>query len=131
MSKTQVDTKEITDKETSILDFNKVIRNNLKRFRKERGMNQAEFARVLDMDAKYLSHLERGDYCWSCKRLIEAMEKLEVTPNQVFPSYLSVNTSDAKLDKVLTCYFALDQDSQNKLVTLFEMQVQMMEREKN
>lgn len=112
--------------EQNILNDKREICENIKRLRKERGLNQAEFAQKLDMDAKYLSHLEKGDYSWSREKMIKVMEVLGVSPNQVFPSRLSANAADAKLNRVLIELRYLSQDDQAALIELFGYQVQMM-----
>ena len=69
---TNVEIKGDTSKIDEILEYEEIlleISKCIKEYRKERGLSQKEFARLLDMDQAMISKLESGDYNPTFKQL--------------------------------------------------------------
>lgn len=61
-------------------DLQKTVGENLKAYRKERGLSQEAFAQVLDVHRTYMGGLERGERNLTLKALERIAEKIDVDP---------------------------------------------------
>lgn len=56
----------------------KIIGNNIRRFRIEKGYSQEKLSELLDVNSKFIGHVERCERCISLKKLIQLSQILEV-----------------------------------------------------
>ena len=61
-------------------DLQKIVGENLKSYRKKRGLSQEAFAQVLDVHRTYMGGLERGERNLTLKALERIAKKLEADP---------------------------------------------------
>jgi transcriptional regulator with XRE-family HTH domain len=61
-------------------DLQKTVGENLKAYRKERGLSQEAFAQVLDVHRTYMGGLERGERNLTLKALERIADRLGVDP---------------------------------------------------
>lgn len=56
----------------------KYIGQNIRKFRLEKGLSQEKLSEMLDVNSKFIGHVERCERCISLKKLIQLSEILEV-----------------------------------------------------
>lgn len=58
----------------------KCIGNNIKKYRLKKGYSQEKLSELLDVNSKFIGHVERFERCISLKKLIQLSKLLEVEP---------------------------------------------------
>lgn len=61
-----------------------IIGENIQHLRKKKGMTQEELAELVSLSPNYLSAIERGVYQLKYDKLVEIINCLECTPNDIF-----------------------------------------------
>ncbi|MGV1047743.1 MAG: helix-turn-helix domain-containing protein [Solirubrobacterales bacterium] len=61
-------------------DLQKIVGENLRAYRRERGLSQEAFAEVLGFHRTYMGGLERGERNLTLKALERIAEKIDVDP---------------------------------------------------
>ena len=64
-------------------DLQKTVGENLRAYRKERGLSQEAFAQVLGVHRTYMGGLERGERNVTLKSVERIAEKLKVDPTSL------------------------------------------------
>ncbi len=64
-------------------DLQKTVGENLRAYRKERGLSQEAFAQVLGVHRTYMGGLERGERNLTLKSVERIAEKLKVDPTSL------------------------------------------------
>lgn len=72
----------------------KIISDNFRLIRIERGLTQEEFADILDISPSYVYRIEAGQRSLSLKTLLILIWKFEIPPEKIIPSPQS--TTDKK-----------------------------------
>ncbi len=68
----------------SINTISKIVGNNLKRARKEKGLTQKELAKELNKYQSDYSEYENGKIQLDYEKIIFLCKKLDITPNELF-----------------------------------------------
>lgn len=71
----------------------KVIGNNIKKYRKNKGYTQAQLAEIIDISTIHMSHMETGSVAMSLECLIKICEALEITPDDLLLGEYVLNSS--------------------------------------
>lgn len=64
-------------------EFNKMIGNQIRTYRKARGLTQEELASRMEASFTFVSRLERGESGCSAYNLKKACKALEISPNDM------------------------------------------------
>ena len=62
----------------------KIIGENIQKFRKKKGLTQEQLAEMVSLSPNYISAVERGVYQLKYEKLVEIINCLECTPNDIF-----------------------------------------------
>ena len=62
----------------------RTIGKNVKRYRQERGISQEKLSEILDVNSKFIGHVERFERYVSLKKLIEIAEFFDVPVKNFF-----------------------------------------------
>lgn len=73
-----------------------LIGMNIKLARIKRGINQAELANHLGIEASYLSRIEKGRVPVSCERIYQIIKYMECDLPEIFPLPSLVDSSPVK-----------------------------------
>lgn len=66
------------------MKWEKLIGDNIRRYRKLRNMTQERLAMNSDLDLRYLGGIERGEYNPTVSVLVKLAEALEIHPRDLF-----------------------------------------------
>ena len=61
------------------------IAGNLRRYRKKRGLTQAQLAKKADINSNYYAKIERGELKPSVETLEKIIKALKVKSSEIFP----------------------------------------------
>ncbi|MBQ8133681.1 MAG: helix-turn-helix transcriptional regulator [Clostridia bacterium] len=67
----------------------KTVGENIQKFRKIKGLTQEQLAELVSLSPNYLSAVERGIYQLKYDKLVEIMNCLNCTPNDIFSGTFS------------------------------------------
>ena len=62
----------------------KLLANNIKKYRKQKGLSQNELAELLNISREHLAKLETTKRCISLKLLFKLSEVLDITLQELF-----------------------------------------------
>jgi len=66
------------------MDIAKIIGNNLKQFRKAKGLTQNDVAHIFHMTQQQYSRFENGVYELNYQQIYDLCKLLDTTPNELF-----------------------------------------------
>ena len=69
------------------------IAQNLRKYRKERGLTQEQLAEKIDMSASFLGHIERGSRVASLETLVKICNVLDTNPGFLLAASLTCDTA--------------------------------------
>lgn len=64
--------------------FYKEIGNKIRHYRKLNGLTQEKLSELLDLNDKYIGHIERGERKISIQKLIHLIEFFHINPKDFF-----------------------------------------------
>jgi len=68
------------------MELAKVVGNNLKQARKDKGLTQAEVAKIFHMTQQQYSRFENGVFELNYEQILSFCEFYDITPNELFLS---------------------------------------------
>nr|WP_039692514.1 helix-turn-helix transcriptional regulator [Streptococcus gallolyticus] len=80
------------------LSLGEQIRHRIKELRKQQGLSQEQLANKADMEATFLSRIERGH---TTNIQINTLEKIISALDIDYPTFFSFNTSDQPLHQIV------------------------------
>lgn len=99
-----------------------IIGENIQALRKAKGLTQEQLAELVSLSPNHLSAIERGVYQLKYEKLIEIINCLECTPNDVFVGTYtsSYKTRASRLSDTIE---TLDPKEQNRIFEVVEVLV--------
>src|SRR5574344_977232 len=82
------------------MDIKKIFGNNIRYYRKKRGMTQESLAEKLEVTGKHLGAIESGQTFVSAELIEKASSVLDVSPASLFYSETEKDGSDSFIDKI-------------------------------
>ncbi|MBE5746195.1 MAG: helix-turn-helix transcriptional regulator [Clostridiales bacterium] len=66
------------------MNYSKIVGENIKRARKDKGLTQKQVAKVFRMTQQQYSRFENGVFELNYQQLYEICKFLDITPNELF-----------------------------------------------
>lgn len=98
---------------------NKAIGKNIKLYREAKGYTQEKFAEKIGLTPNYLSAIERGVKIPSVETLIEIINGLEVSADEIFKDVINVGYK-IKATQLSEKIEALSNEEQQKIFSVIE-----------
>ncbi|OFK28990.1 transcriptional regulator [Staphylococcus sp. HMSC065C10] len=107
------------------------IGDNIKKLRKERKMNQSEFAKSLNISQSYLSDIENGRKNLGINTVNNIAEKLGVTTSYLLSGNKMLRdlTDDEKKEQLSQLSFKLNQDNTKRELNLKSNLLELIQRD--
>ncbi len=71
-------------KKSTTTPLQKMIVNNVRRFRRDKGWEQVDLAAAIEVSRSHISNIEAGNGCYSIKRLEKIAEVFNCHPRDFF-----------------------------------------------
>ena len=97
----------------------KIIGKRIQQHRKEKGLTQAELAKILDVTPHYLSALERGVYNIKLETLVKILNALDCSADEIFCDVVN-RSSGATLTKLSNRLESLCDSEQSKILAVVD-----------
>lgn len=101
----------------------------LQNIRRSKKMTQEELASKIGKSTNYLSDLERGKKSPSLMTLIDMMQVLKITPNEIFCDF--IQETDEELSEISRVYYDLSEIERQYLLKFARGYQQMLHAVKN
>lgn len=80
----------------------KAIGKNVQKYRKMKGLTQAQLAEQINISTIHMSHIETGITSMSLQCLLKVCEVLDITPNHLLLDAVSINKDGSLVSEKLS-----------------------------
>ena len=95
------------------------IGRRIQQFREAKGYTQEKFAEIVKLTPNYLSAIERGVKTPSVETLVDIINSLDVSADEIFTDVINVGYK-VKASKLSEAISSLPQDEQNRIFAVVE-----------